>query len=111
MAPSAQAHAPRWLKVLVIVMGAVIVTGFIVVTAETIRRMSTSGSSQSPAGGAPFAQRIALPSGAQVLSMTAVGDRLVVHVEGPDGLPTAYVIDPRTGALLGTIAFPPGAAR
>ncbi|MBS0519082.1 MAG: hypothetical protein JSR90_10345 [Proteobacteria bacterium] len=110
MAPPARTSAPLWLKVLVIVMGLVIVTGFILVATETIRRLSTSGGVQSPAG-TPFAQRIALPSGAQVLSMTAVGDRLVVHVEGPDGLPTAYIVDPRTGALLGTITFPPGTAR
>ncbi len=107
MAPPAQAYAPRWLKVLVIVMGLVIVTGFIVIAAETFRRMSTSTVSRSLVG-STFTQRIALPSGAQVLSMTAVGDRLVVHVEDPDGLSTAYIVDPRTGALLGTVAFPPG---
>lgn len=92
-------------------MGAVIVTGFVLIAAETIRRISTSGSSLSPAASAAYTQRIPLPSGAQVLSMTAVGDRLVVHVEGADGLPTAYVIDPRTGALTGTITFPPGTGR
>ncbi len=43
--------------------------------------------------------------------MTAVGDRLVVHVENQTGLTSAYVVDPRTGVLLGTIDFPPGAPR
>src|SRR5471030_862884 len=67
---------------------------------------------QRPApAGSTFAEKIALPSGAQVLSMNAVGDRLVVHVEGQDGLSTAYIVDPRSGALLGTIAFPPSASR
>ena len=99
-----------WLKVLVVVMGLLIVAGFVVVAAEIARRMSTSYTARPPAGTA-FAERIALPSGAQVLSMTAVGDRLVVHVEAPDGLSRAYVVDPRTGSLLGTIEFPPGAAR
>ncbi|HEY6979745.1 DUF6476 family protein [Reyranella sp.] len=103
------AYAPLWLKVLVVVMGLLIVAGFIVIAAEIARRMSTSNASHSPVGAA-FAQRIALPSGAQVLSMNAAGDRLVVHVEDADGLSTAYVVDPRTGALLGTIAFPPGTA-
>jgi hypothetical protein len=109
-ARSPQAYAPLWLKVLVVVMGLLIVAGFIVIAAEIARRMSTANVSGSPAG-APFAKRIALPSGAQILSMNAVGDRLVVHVEDQDGLSTAYVVDPRTGALLGTIAFPPGTAR
>ena len=109
-ARSSQAHAPLWLKVLVVVMGLLIVAGFIVIAAEIARRMSTANTVRSPAG-ATFTQRIALPSGAQILSMNAVGDRLVVHVEDPDGLSTAYVVDPRTGALLGTISFPPGPAR
>jgi hypothetical protein len=96
--------------VLVIVMGLLIVAGFIVVAAEIARRMSTSNVSHPPAAGTAFTQRIALPPGAHVVSMNAAGDRLVVHVEAKDGLSTAYVVDPRSGALLGTIAFPPGAA-
>jgi len=43
--------------------------------------------------------------------MTTVGDRLVVQVETQSGLSSAYIVDPRTGALLGTIEFPPGAPR
>lgn len=109
-ARSSQPYGPLWLKVLVIVMGLLILVGFTVIAAEIARRMSSSNTSSSPAGPV-FAQRIALPSGARVVSMNAVGDRLAVHVEDQNGLSTAYVIDPRTGALLGTIAFPPGAAR
>lgn len=107
---STQAYAPLWLKVLVIVMSLLIVAGFIVIVAELARRMSSSNPSPSPAGAA-FAERIALPSGARILSMTTAADRLVVHVEGQDGLSTAYIVDPRTGHLLGTVAFPPGTAR
>ena len=114
-ARSSQPYGPLWLKVLVIVMGLLILVGFTVIAAEIGRRMTSSNTSSantssSPAG-AVFAQRIALPSGARVVSMAAVGDRLVVHVQDQNGLATAYVVDPRTGALLGTIAFPPGAAR
>jgi hypothetical protein len=98
--------------VLVIVMGLLIIAGFVVIAAEIARRMSTSTSNASrPPAGTGFAEKIALPSGAQVLSISPVGDRLVVHVEGQDGLSTAYIVDPRSGALLGTIAFPPGASR
>lgn len=104
------AYAPLWLKVLVIVMGLLIVAGFVIIAAEIARRMSTSNAKLPPAGTA-FAGHIALPSGAQVLSMSAVGDRLVVHVETPGGMSTAYIVDPRTGNLLGTIDFPPGVAR
>jgi hypothetical protein len=108
-APGSAAYAPLWLKVLVIVMGLLIVAGFVVIAAEIARRMSTSNAGRPPASA--YAEHIALPSGAQVLSMTAVGDRLVVHIETQAGLSIAYVVDPRTGGLLGTIEFPPGPAR
>jgi hypothetical protein len=32
-------------------------------------------------------------------------------VKTADGQSSAYIVDPRTGALLGTVEFPPGAAR
>jgi len=105
-----QASAPFWLKVLVVVMGLLIIVGFIVVAAEIARRMSSASSPAAPSGGA-FAQNIALPSGAQVVSVTSAGDRLAVHVKATDGRSTIYLVDPRNGALLGTVDFPPGAAR
>ncbi len=109
MAPPAQAYAPLWLKVVVIVMGLLIVAGFIVIAAEIARRMSSSSLAGAPA--AAFNARIALPSGAHVVSMTSAGDRVVVHVELPGGPAAAYIVDPRNGALLGTVEFPPGASR
>ena len=93
MAPPSKAFAPNALKVLVIVMGLLIVAA------------------SAPAASAPFTQRIAVPSGAQIVSMAPSGDRLIVHVRASDGQSTAYIVDPRTGALLGTVEFPPGAAR
>jgi hypothetical protein len=108
--PNSQTGAPLWLKVLVIVMGLLIVAGFIVVAAEIARRMSSPNGLRSPAATA-FSQRIALPSGAQVISMESVADRLVVHVKTADGQSSAWFVEPRTGALLGTVEFPPGAAR
>ena len=110
MASPAQASAPLWLKVLVIVMGLLIVAGFVVIAAEIARRMSTPNAARPPASGA-FAERIALPPGARVVSMNAVGDRLVVHVETQGGPSAAYIVDPRNGTLLGTVEFPPGVAR
>lgn len=118
MAPPspAQAYAPLWLKVLVVVMGLLIVVGFIVVAAEISRRMSSASSGSAPsasssASGAAFAEKIALPSGAQVVSVSSAGDRVAVHIKAADGRSTLYIVDPRNGALLGTVDFPPGAAR
>ena len=93
-------------------MGLLIVVGFVVAVAEIARRISTPNAGRSPASdGSPFTERIALPSGARIVSMNPVGERLVVHVEIPGGPASAYVVDPRSGALLGTIEFPPGAGR
>jgi hypothetical protein len=111
-APSPQPSAPLWLKVLVIVMGLMIVVGFIVVAAEIARRMSNASTSAPPAAsGATFARSIALPSGAQVVSIDPAGDRIAVHVRSVEGRSTLYIVDPRNGALLGTVDFPPGAVR
>jgi hypothetical protein len=99
-----------WLKVLVVVMGLLIVVGFIVVAAEIARRMSSASPAPAPSARG-FAQSIALPSGAQVVSTSAAGDRIAVHVKAADGRSTLYIVDPRNGALLGTVDFPPGAAR
>jgi hypothetical protein len=108
-APGSQAYAPLWLKVLVIVMGLLIVAGFIVIAAEIARRMSNPAPARPPAS-ALFNERVALPAGSKVISMTTAGERLVVHVETPAG-PAAYIVDPRNGALLGTVEFPPGVSR
>ncbi|MBS0524200.1 MAG: hypothetical protein JSS04_11260 [Proteobacteria bacterium] len=108
--PSSQAYAPLWLKVLVVVMGLLIVVGFIVVASEIARRMSSASSGAAPSGAA-FSVRIALPSGSQVVSVGPAGDRVAVHVKAADGRSSLYIVDPRSGALLGTVDFPPGAAR
>ncbi|MFI4998601.1 MAG: DUF6476 family protein [Reyranellales bacterium] len=110
MASSAQASAPMWLKVLVIVMGLLIVAGFVVVAVEVTRRMSTPYIPRPPAG-PTFSERVPLPPGAKVVGMTAVGERLVINIEIQGGGTAVYVVDPRNGALLGTIEFPPGAGR
>jgi len=62
-------------------MGLLIVAGFVVIAAEIRRRMSTPTPGRPPTG--TFSERIALPSGGRVVSMTTAGDRLVVHVETP----------------------------
>jgi len=58
-----------------------------------------------------FTQRIALPSGAQGVSMESSPTDWSCTSRPPTGSPPAYVVDPRSGALLGTVEFPPGAMR
>ena len=109
--PVSQASATRWLKVLVIAMGLLIVAGVVVIAAEIARRMSTPNTGRPPAASNAFSERIPLPLGARVVSMSPAGDRLVVHVENMGGPSAAYIVDPKSGALLGTVEFPPGAPR
>ena len=111
MATPTQALIPRWLMVAVIVMGLLLVVGTYFVGSEISRRLSAAKPAPSVTAAQPFTQKIELPAGAQVISMTTVGDRLIVQVENQAGLTSAYVVDPRTGALLGTIDFPSGAPR
>lgn len=111
MASPARASAPLWLKLLVITMGLMIVAGFVVIVAEIGRRLSTPNDARPPASGNAFMERIALPSGARVVSMSGTGDRVVVHVEAQGGPSSAYILDPRNGALLGIVEFPPAAGR
>ena len=111
MATPTQALIPRWLMVAVIVMGLLLVVGVFVVGSEVSRRLSAAKPAPSVTAAQPFTQKIELPPGAQVISMTAVGDRLIVQVENQAGLASAYIVDPRTGNLLGTIDFPSGAPR
>jgi hypothetical protein len=72
--------------------------------------MSSASSGGAPSAAA-FTQSIALPSGAQVISVSSAGERIAVHVRAADGRSTVYIVDPRNGGLLGTVEFPPGAAR
>ena len=109
-----QALVPRWLVVAVVVMGLLLVIGVVIVGTEVSRRLSSPKPAVAPAAASAdtaFRQKIALPPGSQVISMSAVGDRLIVQVENQEGLASAYVVDPRTGTLLGTIDFLPGAPR
>ena len=106
-----RALVPRWLVVAVIVMGLLLVVGTYIVGSEISRRLSTPKPAPSVTAAQPFTQKIELPAGSQVISMNPVGDRLVVQVENQAGLTSAYIVDPRTGTLLGTIDFPSGAPR
>jgi hypothetical protein len=110
VASSSQPKSQFLLKSLVIGMGLLIVAGFVVVVVELGRRMSTLSGGRPPAAAA-FSERVALPPGARVVSLSATADRVVAQVEVPGGPTMAYIVDPRSGALLGTVEFAPGIGR
>jgi hypothetical protein len=100
----------RALKLLVVIMGVLLVGGTVVLIIAVVDRAS-----HRPATPAPVATRgfdravIDLPEGARVLGSEVVGDRLVVRVGLAEGGETLIVIDPRSGARLGTIELRPAA--
>ncbi len=93
----------RSIQALVIVMGILIVGGMTLVGYQIV---TTVG--EPPAAPASFGEvELALPPGARVLDMAAIDDRLVLRVEGGDGRQRLLVLDPSTGALVGTIGVTP----
>ncbi len=57
---------------------------------------------------AAFGERhLAVPAGDRIAAMTAVGDRLILRLDRPDGSEYLLVVDLRTGVRLGTIRLGP----
>ena len=92
----------RWLKILVVVMGIMLVVGFAVLLAAIAGKMSRSGPAHPPAR--TFAgTAIDIPRGARIEAMTIGADRLVLALALPEGGRQLVIIDLVTGAPLGTI--------
>ncbi len=90
----------RALKTATVVMGVMIVVGFAVLVTVIAGRASRSGAGPArPFAAAP----IDIPKGARIEAMAAGPDRLVLSLVLPDGLRQLLVIDPASGARLGTI--------
>ncbi len=93
----------RSIQALVIVMGILIVGGMTLVGYQIV---TTVG--EPSAAPASFGEvEVALPPGARVLDMAARDDRWVLRVEGGDGRQRLLVLDPSTGALVGTMVLTP----
>ena len=95
----------RSIQALVIVMGILIVGGMTLVGYQIV---TTVGESPSQAAPASFGEvELALPPGARVVDMASTEDRLVLRVEAGDGRQRLFVLDPSTGALVGTMVVTP----
>jgi hypothetical protein len=100
----------RALKVLVVVMGVLLVGGTAALIIAIIDRAShrRAEPAASPARG--FDRTVIdLPEGARVLGTEVVADRLMVRVALAEGAEALILIDPRSGARLGTIELRPAA--
>ncbi len=89
----------RFLKVLTIVMGILIVVATTVLVVLIARRIGGAG--------APPASITAVleePAGTRIIGMAAVGDRLAVQLQG-GGPDRVLLLDPHTGAVAGRIVL------
>ena len=96
----------RALKILVVVMGIMLVVGFvalIVIVAVRVSHGSPSAGGSS-GGGHPFATNtIDLPRGARIEAMTTAPNRLILELVLPDNERQLVIVDLTTGARIGTI--------
>jgi hypothetical protein len=108
----------RLLVFIVSFLGLLIVAGITAVVLRIIYLSSTSPAqrelsqvegSAAPAAGLPSPDRLDLPAGAVVKSVSLDGDRLAVHYEAPSGAGIA-VLDLATGAVVRRLDVAPAGA-
>ena len=99
----------RALKILVTVMGVMLVAGLAVVVATIVHRSTQRQAPAAASAAAGFGHiTLNLPAGAHVVEMRDAGGRLVLRLQRADGGETLLILDPATGAEIGTIDLKPG---
>ena len=98
----------RALRILVVVMGVMLVGGFIALIVSIVymtkHKQSGAPVAEKTAAAAPYAAPpIELPAGARIEMIPAGSDRLVLHIMLPDGGRELLVLDLASGRRLGTI--------
>jgi hypothetical protein len=98
----------RALRILVVVMGIMLVGGFVALIVSIAymakHRQATAPAAPAPVASAPYAAPpIDLPAGARVEAMALGGNRLVLSIVMPDGNRELLVLDPASGRRFGTI--------
>ncbi len=81
--------------------------GVLIVLATTVLIVTIIHRAAAPAGpAAPFALALPAPAGTAIAGIADVGGRLAIALHG-GGSDRVVVVDPRTGAVTGTIALRP----
>jgi len=96
----------RALKILVVVLGVLLVGGFVTLVVVIAGRVAQRQGSPTaaPAAGPPFAAApIELPAGARIETIAVGPDRIVLHLALPDGNRELVIIDLTSGRRLGAI--------
>lgn len=92
------------LKALVIGMGVLIVAGVIVIVVTIANRAGELGETEARSFGTAG---LGLPAGTEIVSVVGAGDRLAVHARVPGEGDRIVIVDPRSGAVVGTVAAGP----
>ena len=96
----------RVLKIAVIVMGLLLVSGFAFVLAAIVYQASSGGQSGGRSGAGASLNgvdsELLIPKDATVTSLALDGDRLALHLNSPAG-PEIAVIDLKTGKVISRI--------
>lgn len=93
----------RSLKILVIVLGVMLVVGFVALVVVIAHRVANRQPAP-PSPSAPFlAQALELPAGARIETIAVGPDRVVLHLLFPDGAREIVIVDLASGRRLGTI--------
>lgn len=107
----------RALKVLVAVMGVLLVGGTAALVAAVLYRANHRIASPAVSFSSPVPRQgfdravVDLPEAAIVLGVDLAGDRLVVRIGLAHGGQELILMDPQTGARLGTIELRPSEAK
>ncbi len=95
------------LKIAVVIMGVMLIVGFVSLVAVIAQRLShppPAGATQSTQTAQLFtAPPLDLPAGARIETMSVGADRLVLNLALPDGNRQLLILDLTTGRRLGTI--------
>ena len=97
---------------LVIIMGALIVIGLIVVVVTIANRVSGAAGQAAAVVAAPGATafgtaELPVPAGCQVIETVATDDRLILRLGSGDRCNQLLVVDLATGKHLGTVRLTP----
>lgn len=98
----------RALKALVVIMGILLVAGSAVVAGTILSRLSGQPHRAPAIAALPARVGVTLPPGGRLDSVSALGERLALHVTGPAG-DAILIVDPATGATLETLDLQPAA--
>lgn len=95
----------RALKIAIVVMGAMIVVGLLVMVARIVY-LAGGRASQAPAVASPARPetRVSLPAGATIKGIALDGNRLAIHHDGPSG-PGVAIVDVATGQVMGRVGI------